>query len=152
MLLQKACENVLVDDRMFQVILLLIGASVDVNIVDENGRCPRHWLVNEEMSLFPWNELRNWNLDHGSMFTEAIIALVIAGCHQDKTDNNGETAWNKCILLEDVMVYPVPKFISLMEEYRQVRPLSCLCASIIKKNGIPFNNLKTSLVSFVRAH
>jgi hypothetical protein len=104
MLLQRACEIVLVDDRMFQVILVLIGARVDANIVDENGRGPLHWLVNEEMSLFPRNELRNWNLDHGSRFTEAIIALVIAGCHQDKTDNNGETAWNQFKLLEDVMV------------------------------------------------
>jgi hypothetical protein len=92
MLLQKSCEQVLVEDRMFQLIFLLIGASVDVYIVDKHGRGPLHWLVNEEMSLFPLNELRNWNLEHGSVLTEAIIALIFAGCHQNKTDNNGKAA------------------------------------------------------------
>jgi ankyrin repeat protein len=110
---------------------LLIDCHANVNALDIDGNTPLHILVQ--------------NMSSTNVF-KTIDLLCDAGIHLDYVNNKRQTP------LESVSPYRF-KTIEWLKAKMTVFRLKCLCAQIIQRQQLSYQNLlSTSLVNFVQKH
>ena len=112
------------DHAHLQTIKQILKYGADPNAIDGKGQTPLHRLVAVNMN--------------NDTSVHLFQVLLDAGAHLDVAGDNGRTVVN--ILKENALFWHVelhPYFESLINS---VFPLSCLCARIIRRHGIPFED------------
>ena len=106
---------------------LLLDCGVDIDARDAGRNTPLHILAAD-----------------GSEPDEALVDLLCdRGAHLDCVNAMGETALD---------IASCPQMAMLIKGRMQIS-LKCLCARLIRKNGIPFEgSFGTSLAKFVEEH
>jgi ankyrin repeat protein len=125
------------------IINLILKLGANPNAVDENGLIPLHILASKSSFLE-----REWAVP-------IFRALVDAESHLDSATYDGKTVVS--ILKENLVIIkqsgriPLPYFESLVNT---VFPLTCYCARVIRRNGIPFDGdrIPSHMQSFVAMH
>jgi hypothetical protein len=123
-----------------QTIKRLLQFGADPNAIDGKGQTPLHRLA----------ETTRFNADESIPLFQVLLD---AGAHIDAAGDDGKTAL--CILKEilwsnangDRIVHPY--FESLINS---VFPLSCYCARVIRRHGVPLDRLPPRLKKLVSIH
>ena len=140
-----------------QTIKRILKFGADPNAIDENGQTPLHRLAtvaqftDEDDS---WDESvdDSWDESVDDSWEESVPALfqilLDAGAHLDTVADNGKTVL--CILKKELEGKVHPYYESLINS---VFPLSCFCARVIRRHGIPFEDrLPPRLKKLVSIH
>ncbi len=110
---------------------LLIDCGADVNAEDIDGNTPLHILVRNTSS---------------STVLKMIDLLSDAGAHLDYVNKRRRTPLGSTLPSGS-------KINDRLKKRMNVMRLKCLCAQIIQKQQVPYENLLTiSLVNFVQKH
>ncbi len=112
---------------------LLINCHADVNALDTDANTPLHVLVRNVSS---------------STVLKMIDLLCDAGSHLDYVNNKRQTPFDS--IATTIYRY---KTIERLKSKMTVFRLKCLCAQIIQRQQISYENiLSTSLVHFIQKH
>ena len=106
---------------------MLLNYGADIDAMDAIGNTPLHALVG-----------------NSSEPDEALVNLLCdQGAHLDCVNAEGKTALD---------IASSPEIATLIRNRMQIS-LKCLCARLIRKNGVPFEgSVGTSLAKFVEQH
>ena len=136
------------------VIQLLFRVGVNPNATNKKGKTPLHVLAES----WNWTRLSNsdWEKFPERKFSILFRSIVDAGGHLDQATPGGKTVLS--ILKENRikhsrLVIPFDSYLDSL--VHAVLPLSCYCATAIRRNGIPYEDelqLPRRLHSFVRRH
>nr|CAH0112565.1 unnamed protein product [Daphnia galeata] len=133
MAVQDICEST--KHARLQTIQRILKFGADPNASDWFGRTPLHYLA----------ERTQYNADESIPLFQVLLD---AGAHLDVTADDGKTVI--CILKEKLEGKENPYFESLINT---VFPLTCLCAGVIRRHGIPFEDrLPPRLKKLVSSH
>jgi ankyrin repeat protein len=122
--------------QRLQTIKRLLQFGADPNAIDEFGETPLYRLV---------GKVREFNADKS---VPLFQVLLDAGAHLDVATNYGTTALRFLKKMLKGKVHPY--FESLINS---VFPLSCYCARVIQRHGIPFEDrLPPRLKKLVSIH
>lgn len=111
---------------------MLISCGADVNAADKNGNTPLHIIVAYQKPITDFMTLHC-----------IITKLLEAGSHIDRTNNNGETAF-------DVVLTGVAEII-LKSQFKL--SLKCLAAKAVKEHDVPYRGIiPATLESFTDMH
>jgi hypothetical protein len=136
------------------VIQLLFSVGVNPNATNKKGKTPLHVLAES------WNWTRlsssDWDQFPEREFSILFRSIVNAGGHLDQATPGGQTVLS---ILKEIrakhsrLVIPFDPYLDSLVNV--VLPLSCYCATAIRRNGIPYEDelqLPRRLHSFVRRH
>ena len=133
-LLNNICNST--DHAHIQTIKRILKFGADPNAIDEKGQTPLHRLVE-------WTQITNMD-----EYVPIFQVLLDAGAHLDAAGDDGKTVVS--ILKEKLEGKVHPYFESLINS---VFPLSCFCARVIGRHGIPFEDrLPPRLKKLVSIH
>jgi hypothetical protein len=132
-------------DAVLKLVRFALKLGADPNIIDRHGKTPLHRLAADYLRL----------PEHVSLFE----TLVDDGGHLDIATFNGDTVL--AILHQSlqyvqansqILGYSLPGYYASL--LKEVFPLSCLCARVIREHGIPFDGgrLPLRLQEFVARH
>ncbi len=131
------------DHAHLQTIKQILKFGADPNAIDENGQTPLHRLA--ERTHFT-------DMDES---VPLFQVLLDAGAHLDAAGDNGRTVVS---ILKDNLKYRRGFNLFLVHPYfeslfNSVVPLSCFCARVIRRHGIPFEDrLPPRLKKLVSIH
>jgi len=149
-LLLKVCAALPGQTDDFKLIKLLLKAGANTNAVDEQRYSPLHLLAKKELKL-----CRMWQFPSYStraQYFTAITRTILEGrFHEDQVNLFGESALD--YFKSQPLQYPDPQFRKLLSDFTQnVRPLSCIAATIVQKHRLPFGSIPVTLQSLVGKH
>jgi ankyrin repeat protein len=119
---------------------LLLELGVDPRATSSNGMTALHVLAS-----IGWE---HWSTN----ITDAIQLLLDSDAHIDQPDDEGITALDLFKLKEKELTENGISNVYLQKLIHKVRPLTCLAAQVVSRHGIPFDDLPSSLISFVNRH
>jgi hypothetical protein len=130
------CDCTSKNHARLQTIKRLLQFGADPNAIDEDGQTPLHCLAE-------WTQFSE--MDESVPFFQVLLD---AGAHLDTVADDGKTVL--CILKKMLEGKVHPYFESLIN---CVLPLSCYCARVIRRHGIPFEDrLPPRLKKLVSSH
>jgi hypothetical protein len=141
-LLHLACCTCSITTKLFHlnVMKLLLELGVDPRATSSNGMTALHVLAS-----IGWE---HWSTN----ITDAIQLLLDSDAHIDQPDDEGITALDLFKLKEKELTENGISNVYLQKLIHKVRPLTCLAAQVVSRHGIPFDDLPSSLISFVNRH
>jgi ankyrin repeat protein len=125
---------------LLDVMKLLLELGVDPSATSPNGMTALHVLAKQPWEFWATN------------ITDVIQLLLDSDAHIDQPDDEGITALDLFKLKEKELADNGILNVYLQRLIHKVRPLTCLAAQVVSRHGIPFDDLPSSLISFVNRH
>jgi hypothetical protein len=127
--------------EQLETIQRILKFGADPNASDEFGRTPLHHLA----------ERAQYNEDK---FVPLFQVFLDAGAHLDVTADDGKTV---ICILKETFWYRLGKLSGKFHPYfgsllNSVLPLSCSCARVIRRHGVPLDRLPPRLKKLVSIH